>query len=70
MVYEVKKVNGNALTITYNGELVATLSLNESFVMENVYYHVVSVYADGRTTDAVITRIHHKSGKSSTYGEM
>ncbi|MCK9577088.1 MAG: hypothetical protein M0R51_14385 [Clostridia bacterium] len=70
MVYEVKKeMNGNGLTITYNGELVATFSLNECITKENVFYHTVTVYADGRTTEEVITRIVHKAGNSSTYGE-
>lgn len=70
MVYEVRKeMNGNALTITYNRELVATFSLNECITKENVFYHTVSVYADGRTTEEVVTIIHHKAGNSSLYGE-
>ena len=69
MVYEVRKeMNGNALTITYNGELVATFSLNECIAKENVFYHTVSVYADGRTTEEVFTRIFRKAGYSSLYG--
>lgn len=68
MVYEVQNdMNGNALTIYYNGELIATLNLMQT-LDEKHYYHLVSVYADGRAIDEVLCRIFHKSGKESLYG--
>lgn len=68
MVYEVtKEMNGNGLTIYYNGELIATLNLIQT-LDEKHYYHLVSVYADGRATDEVLCRIFHKFGKESLHG--
>ena len=73
MVYEVRKeMNGNALTITYNGKLIATFNLCETFTgkaSDETFYHMVTVYQDGRANEEVIVQICHKSGKSSTYGE-
>jgi len=68
MVYEVtKEMNGNVLIIYYNGELIATVKLNQT-LDEKYYYHLVSVYADGTASDEVLCRIFHKFGKESLHG--
>ena len=73
MVYEVsKEQNGNALTITYNGKLIAAFNLCETFTgkaSDETFYHLVTVYQDGRANEEVIAQICHKAGNSSLYGE-
>ena len=73
MVYEVKnEMNGNGLTITYNGKLIATFNLCETFTgkaFDETFYHLVTVYQDGRSDEEVIAQIFHKAGNSSLYGE-
>ena len=64
MVYEVsKEMNGNALTITYNGKLIATFNLCETFTgkaSDETFYHLVTVYRDGRGHEEVVGQICHK----------